>query len=75
MIQQTKFQNFEKKLRKNILREKALGTRFIFASRVNFSIDDADGSEIVTFKVNSPFFKLRYIYFSSPKLSYVGQFP
>ena len=41
----------------HFLREKALGTGFIFASRVNFNIDDADGSEIVTFKINSPFFQ------------------
>ena len=52
----------EKRIR-NILSKKTLGTTFIFASRVNFSIDDVDGSEIVICRMNSRFFKLFCVYF------------
>ena len=49
--------------------EKTLGTRVIFASRVNFTIDDVDGSEIVIFKMNSRFFKLFCAYFKCRRIS------
>ena len=45
------------------------GTRIIFASIVNFSINDVDGSEIVIFKMNSRFFKLFCIYFKCRRIS------
>ena len=53
----------------HFLREKSLGTTFIFASRVNFSIHDVDGSEIVVFKKNSPFLKLFCVYFKCRRIS------
>ena len=49
--------------------KKNLGTRVLFASRVNFSIDDVDGSEIVIFKMNSRFFKLFCVYFNCRRIS------
>ena len=48
---------------------KTMGTTFIFASRVNFSIDDVDGSEIVIFRMNSRFFKLFCVYFKCRRIS------
>ena len=53
----------------HFLMEKNLGTRVLFASRVNFSIDDVDGSEIVIFKMNSRFFKLFCVYFNCRRIS------
>ena len=53
----------------HFLIEKTLGTRVIFASIVNFSIHDVDGSEIVIFKMNSRFFKLFCIYFKCRRIS------
>ena len=53
----------------HFLMEKTLGTRVIFASRVNFSIDDVDGSEIVIFKTNFRFFKLFCVYFKCRRIS------
>ena len=41
----------------------------IFASIVNFSINDVDGSEIVIFKMNSRFFKLCCVYFKCRRIS------
>ena len=41
----------------------------------SFSIDDGDGSENVTFKMNSRFFKLCRGYSYSLKMSNVGEFP
>ena len=42
----------------------------------SFSIDDDDdGSENVTFKMNSRFSKLYHAYSSSLKMSNVGKFP
>ena len=44
----------------------------------NQSIDDGDGSENVTFKMNSPVFKLCRVYSNSAnslKMSAVGKFP
>ena len=46
---------------------KFLRTRFIFASIVNFSIND--GSEIVIFEMNSRFFKLFCVYFKCRLIS------
>ena len=48
---------------------KTTGTTFIFASRVNFSIDDVDGSEIVICRMNSRFFKLFCVYFKCRRIS------
>ena len=48
---------------------KFLRTRIIFASIVNFSINDVDGSEIVIFKMNSRFFKLFCVYFKCRRIS------
>ena len=41
----------------------------------SFSIDGGDGSENVTFKMNSRFFKLCRVYSNSLKTSNVGEFP
>ena len=41
----------------------------------SFSIDDGDGSEKVTFKMNLRFFKLYHAYSSSLKMSNVDKFP
>ena len=41
----------------------------------SFSIDGGDGSETVTFKMNSRFFKLCRVYSNSLKMSNVGEFP
>ena len=41
----------------------------------SFSIDDGDGNENVTFKMNSRFFKLCRPISNSLKMSNVGQFP
>ena len=41
----------------------------------SLSIDDGDGSEKVTFKMNSRFFKLYHAYSNSLKMSNVGVFP
>ena len=41
----------------------------------SFSIDDGDGTQNVTFKMNSCFFKLCCIYSNSLKMSNVGKFP
>lgn len=41
----------------------------------NFSIDDGDGSQNVTFKLNSPFFKLSRVNSKSLKMSNVGAVP
>ena len=38
-------------------------------------LDDGDGSENVTFKMNSRFFKLCRVYSNSLKMSNVGKFP
>ena len=48
---------------------KFLRTRFIFASIVNFSINDVDGSKIVIFRMNSRFFKLFCVYFKCRRIS------
>ena len=48
---------------------KFLRTRIIFASIVNFSINDVDGSEIVIFKMNSRSFKLFCVYFKCRRIS------
>ena len=48
---------------------KFLRTIIIFASIVNFSINDVDGSEIVIFKMNSRFFKLFCVYFKCRRIS------
>ena len=52
-----------------IFSRKFLGTRFIFASIVDFSNNDVDGSEIVIFKINSRFFKLFCVYFKCRRIS------
>ena len=52
-----------------IFSSKFLGTRFIFASIVDFSINDVDGSEIVIFKMNSLFFKLFCVYIKCWRIS------
>ena len=41
----------------------------------SFSIDGGDGSENVTFKMNSRFSKLCRVYSNSLKVSNVGEFP
>ena len=41
----------------------------------SFGIDDEDGSEKVTFKMNSRFFKLYHAYSNSLKMSNVDKFP
>ena len=48
---------------------KFLRTRIIFASIVNFSINDVDGREVVIFKMNSRFFKLFCVYFKCRRIS------
>ena len=48
---------------------KFLITRFIFASIVNFSINDVDSSKIVIFRMNSCFFKLFCVYFKCRRIS------
>ena len=40
-----------------------------------FSKDDTDGSENITLKINSRFFKLCRVYSSLLKMSNVGEFP
>ena len=40
-----------------------------------FSIDDGDGSENVTFKMNSRFLKLCRVYSNSLKMSNLSEFP
>ena len=40
----------------------------------SFSIDDGDGNENVTFKMNWRFFKLFHVYSNSLKMSKVGKF-
>ena len=40
----------------------------------SFSIDDGDGSENVTFKMNWRFFKLSRVYSKSVKMSKEGKF-
>ena len=51
-----------------------LGT-FLKLAIASFSIDDGDGSENVTFKMNSPFFKLCRTHSNFLKMSNVGEFP
>ena len=46
----------------------------VFQSLGSFSIDDSDGSENVTFKMNWRFFKLFRVYSNSLKMSKVGKF-
>ena len=41
----------------------------------SFSIDDGNGSENVSFKMNSRFFKLCRVYSSLLKMASVGEFP
>ena len=41
----------------------------------SFSIDDGNGSENVTFKMNSRFFNLCRIYSNLLKMASVGEFP
>ena len=41
----------------------------------SFSIDDGDGGEKVTFKMNSPLFKLCRAHSNTLKMSNVGEFP
>ena len=41
----------------------------------SFSIDDGNGSEIVSFKMNSRFFNLCVVYSNSLKMASVGEFP
>ena len=48
---------------------KFLIRRFIFASIVNFSINDVDSSKIVIFRMNSRFFKLFCVYFKCRRIS------
>ena len=50
---------------------------FIDVSQIlwSFSIGDCDGSENVTFKMNSRFFKLRHFYSNWLKISNIGEFP
>ena len=43
-------------------------------SKWSFSIDDGDGNENVTFKMNSRFGKLCRVYTNSLKMSNVGEF-
>ena len=52
-----------------VFSRKFLRTRFIFASIVNFSINDVDGSQIVIFRKNSRFFKLFCVYFKCRQIS------
>ena len=47
----------------------------VVVAKAPFSIDDGDGSENVTFKMNWRFFKLCRVYSSSLKMSNVGKFP
>ena len=47
---------------------KFLRTRFIFASKVNFSINDVDGSKVAIFRMNSRFFKLFCVYFKCRRI-------
>ena len=42
---------------------------------LRFRIDDGDGSEDATFKMNLPFFKLFRVYSNSLKVSNVDEFP
>ena len=52
--------------------------RKVLASRslrkISFSTDDGNGSENVTLNMNSRFFKLSCVYFSSFEMSNVGEF-
>ena len=50
---------------------------FIDVSQIlwSFSIGDSDGSENVTFKMNSRFFKLCRVYSNWLKISNIGEFP
>ena len=41
----------------------------------SFSIDDGNGSENVSFKMNSRFFKLCRVHFNLLKMASVGEFP
>ena len=41
----------------------------------SFSIDDGNGNENVSFKMNSRFFKLCRVYSNLPKMASVGEFP
>ena len=41
----------------------------------SFSIDDGNGSENVSFKINSRFFNLRRVYSNLLKMATVGEFP
>ena len=55
--------------------ERAKGGRNSHLSTGSFSIDDGDGSENVTFKMNSRFFNLCRLISNSLKMLNVGQFP
>ena len=48
--------------------------RLLFDILGSFSIDDGDGSENVTFKMNWRFFKLFRVYSNSVKMSKEGKF-
>ena len=48
--------------------------RLLFDILGSFSIDDGDGSENVTFKMNWRFFKLFRVYSNSVKMSTEGKF-
>ena len=49
--------------------------RFSFTAVGSFSIDDGNGSENVSFKMNSRFFNLWYVYSNLLKMASVGEFP
>ena len=51
------------------------GRRGDFREPSSILSDDDDGSENVTFKMNSRFFKLCRAFSNSPKMSNVGEFP
>ena len=58
-----------------MLPQLCLGGALPDETKGSFSIKDGDGSENVTFKMNSRFFKLCRAYSNSWKMSNVGEFP
>ena len=59
-------------LEKHITRQK---NTLVINVRGSFSTNDGNGSENVTLKMNSRFFKLFLVYSNSLELSKVGEFP